>query len=112
MMVGIAEEYPLGEVLIHVGGIGFRLFDQLVLFQRPFLRQRRAARQDEECCGEGEQIADYAVQVRSCTQIDFLLVMACTRWSASRLAAASSKAKLVSFVAFAYNTEASCRRGF
>ncbi len=59
----IAEEHLLGEMLIHVGGIGFRLFDQLVLFQRPFRAQRRAARQDDEGCSESEEIADYAVQL-------------------------------------------------
>ncbi len=61
MMVGVAEEHLLGEVLIPLGGIGFRLFDQLVLIQRPFLRQRRADWQDEERSGESEQIADCAM---------------------------------------------------
>jgi hypothetical protein len=50
VVVGIAEEHLLGEVLIHVGGIGFRLFDQLILLRRrvPFAPQRRASRQKRD----------------------------------------------------------------
>jgi len=75
-MVGIAEEHLLGEMLIHVGGIGLRLFDPLVLIRRPFLGQRQAVRDDKECYGESEQVVDCAVQLGLCAHIDFLLVMA------------------------------------
>ena len=77
--MGIAEEYLLWEILIHVGGIRCRLFDQLVLFRRRvlffllvFLPKRRAARQDDERCGERKQISDYAVQFRLCIHFRFL----------------------------------------
>jgi len=62
--VGIAEEHLLGKVFIHKGRIGFWLFDLLILIRCEFLRQRRAAQQDDEGCGESEQITDSAVQFR------------------------------------------------
>ncbi len=68
--MGVTEEHLLGEVLVDEGRIRFRLFDQLVLFQRPFLRQRRADWQDEECRGEGEQIVGFTVHYRFCTHIN------------------------------------------
>ncbi len=52
-MVGVAEEHPLGEMSIHVGGLGFRLFDPLALFRRPFLPEGRGAerkRRGQEYC--------------------------------------------------------------
>ncbi len=68
--MGIAEQHPLGEVLIDVGGIGFRLFDHLATVRRPFLPPRRADRQDDERCGQGEHISDPAVQCRLRRYID------------------------------------------
>ena len=60
--MGIAEEHSLGEMLIHVGGIGLRLFDLLVLIRRIFLSQRGAAQHDEEYDIKGEQTSDRAEQ--------------------------------------------------
>ncbi len=67
--MGITEEHLLREMLVDKWGIRFGLFDQLVLIQGPFLRQCQADRQDQECCREGNQITDFAAQIRFCTHI-------------------------------------------
>ncbi len=77
--MGVTKKHLLREILVDEWRIRFWLFDQLVLIQRPFLRRRRAARQDEECGGESEQIAEYAVQFRLGLISISPVVMACTR---------------------------------
>jgi hypothetical protein len=59
MVVGIAEVHPLGKMLIHVGGIRFRLFDHLATVRRSrVLGQSGSAQHDEECDVEGKQTPD------------------------------------------------------
>jgi hypothetical protein len=60
MVVGVAPQHSLREVLIHVGGIGFRLTDHLGAVRRSrVLGQRRAAQYDDERDANGEHTSDH-----------------------------------------------------
>jgi hypothetical protein len=73
MVVHIAKEHPLREVLIHEGGIGFRLFDHPALVQRSsILCQQHVRRNHERNSNEG---------ILQNTDFGFLFVTTLTGWA-------------------------------